>query len=120
MAARFLPVIRRGFATAAKEDIRQIGNYPDFPAVSSQVKSPHGFWDPQDRRNFGDKVHENDDILSGWVVDTTYANGRVNNKQAFRELLTALALLAGLYGLASFVNRKDRHPARPRDVPKPY
>jgi hypothetical protein len=43
-------------ATAAKEDIRQIGNYPDFPAVSSQVKSPHGFWDPQDRRNFGDKV----------------------------------------------------------------
>ena len=46
----------KGFAAVPKEDIRQIGDYPDLPAISAQKKCPDLYWDPQDRRNFGEPV----------------------------------------------------------------
>jgi len=37
-------------------DARGIGDYPDLPWISAQDRSPHGWWDIQDRRNREDPV----------------------------------------------------------------
>lgn len=34
----------------------QIGDYPNLPHLSNQVRSPFGWTDNQDRRNFGEPV----------------------------------------------------------------
>jgi NADH dehydrogenase (ubiquinone) 1 beta subcomplex subunit 8 len=34
----------------------QIGDYPNLPRNSTQARGPYGWWDPQDRRNFGETV----------------------------------------------------------------
>ena len=34
----------------------QIGDYPNLPRWSAQSRGPFGWWDPQDKRNFGEAV----------------------------------------------------------------
>lgn len=34
----------------------QIGDYPNLPRWSAQERGPYGWWDPQDKRNFGETV----------------------------------------------------------------
>ena len=34
----------------------QIGDYPNLPRNSTQARGPYGWWDPQDKRNFGETV----------------------------------------------------------------
>lgn len=34
----------------------QIGDYPNLPRYSAQTRGPYGWWDPQDKRNFGETV----------------------------------------------------------------
>jgi NADH dehydrogenase (ubiquinone) 1 beta subcomplex subunit 8 len=34
----------------------QIGDYPNLPHLSNQIRSPFGWDDNQDRRNFGEPV----------------------------------------------------------------
>jgi NADH dehydrogenase (ubiquinone) 1 beta subcomplex subunit 8 len=34
----------------------QIGDYPNLPRMTAQVRGPYGWWDPQDKRNFGEDV----------------------------------------------------------------
>lgn len=34
----------------------QIGDYPNLPRYSTQTRGPYGWWDPQDKRNFGETV----------------------------------------------------------------
>jgi hypothetical protein len=48
------------FAAQVKQDERMIGDYPDFPISSAQLKAPHHYWDSQFRRNFNDPVRWND------------------------------------------------------------
>lgn len=33
-----------------------LGSYPKLPDISAQTKAPLGWWDIQERRNFGDTV----------------------------------------------------------------
>jgi hypothetical protein len=42
----------------------QNGGYPSPPAVKRQFRDPYGnWWDPQERRNYGEPVHEDNDVL---------------------------------------------------------
>lgn len=42
----------------------QNGGYVNPPAIKRQFRDPHGdWWDKQQRRNYGEPVHEDDDIL---------------------------------------------------------
>lgn len=42
----------------------QNGGYINPPRVKRQFRDPHGdWWDKQERRNFGEPVHEDHDIL---------------------------------------------------------
>ncbi|KAI9270862.1 hypothetical protein BY458DRAFT_539942 [Sporodiniella umbellata] len=47
----------------------QIGDYPNLPRDSAQIRGAHGWWDPQDKRNFGETLHEEDEIFSVWAPD---------------------------------------------------
>ena len=35
-----------------------LGSYPKLPDISAQTKEPFGWWDIQERRNFGDTVSQ--------------------------------------------------------------
>ncbi|KAI7856821.1 hypothetical protein BDC45DRAFT_502389 [Circinella umbellata] len=47
----------------------QIGDYPNLPRWSTQSRGPFGWWDPQDKRNFGEAVHEEDELMGVWAPD---------------------------------------------------
>ncbi|KAI0889667.1 uncharacterized protein GGS22DRAFT_2448 [Annulohypoxylon maeteangense] len=46
------------------EDPGQNGGYINPPAIKRQFRDPHGdWWDKQERRNYGEPVHEDNDLL---------------------------------------------------------
>lgn len=47
----------------------QIGDYPNLPRISAQTRGPFGWDDPQDKRNFGEPIHEEDEIMGVWAPD---------------------------------------------------
>ncbi|CAO1626524.1 unnamed protein product [Parajaminaea phylloscopi] len=48
----------------------QLGDYPDVPMKSYQLrKHDKNYFDPQEKRNFGETPGEQDDILSVWAPD---------------------------------------------------
>lgn len=48
----------------------QNGGYENPPAVKRQFRDPYGdWWDKQDRRNFGEPVHEDNDILATFSTE---------------------------------------------------
>ncbi|OLY82345.1 NADH dehydrogenase [ubiquinone] 1 beta subcomplex subunit 8, mitochondrial [Smittium mucronatum] len=50
----------------------QAGDYPNLPWIRSEEKTPYGWWDRQYRRNFGDTLHEHEDILNMQSVTVYY------------------------------------------------
>ncbi|KAF4548384.1 Hypothetical protein D9617_28g064900 [Elsinoe fawcettii] len=68
-------------------DPRMNGLYPDLPRVKRSLRDPYdNWWDPQERRNYGEPIHEDNDILGvfstepythftanwGWVLMGTF------------------------------------------------
>ncbi|KIW08891.1 uncharacterized protein PV09_00813 [Verruconis gallopava] len=46
------------------------GNYPNPPAVKRQFRDPHAkYWDQQERRNYGEPVHEDNDVLGMFTTE---------------------------------------------------
>ncbi|KAJ1981341.1 hypothetical protein H4R34_002107 [Dimargaris verticillata] len=54
----------------------QIGDYPNLPHVTAQEKEPFGWDDMQDRRNFGDPIQEQDEVLAAWAPTLHPGNTR--------------------------------------------
>ena len=96
----------------ASEDTRQIGEYPVLPLESAQGRDPRIFWDQQDRRNFGEPVHEEDEYLSMWMPDDVQANGRVAPGDQVKQLAFVLGCIALLFGLASLKDTPNTKPVR--------
>ncbi|OBZ84993.1 NADH dehydrogenase [ubiquinone] 1 beta subcomplex subunit 8, mitochondrial [Choanephora cucurbitarum] len=68
----------------------QIGDYPNLPRISAQERGPFGWDDPQDKRNFGEPVHEEDEIMGVWAPDLhTYSP---------HKAAAQLALAFGIFG----------------------
>jgi NADH dehydrogenase (ubiquinone) 1 beta subcomplex subunit 8 len=41
------------------------GSYPNPPAIKRQFRDPHAkYWDQQERRNYGEPIHEDNDVLN--------------------------------------------------------
>ncbi|KAG5646985.1 hypothetical protein DXG03_001708 [Asterophora parasitica] len=60
----------RTIATSTKEEVDpQLNGYPQLPFVSRQTLPALGWQDPLLRRNFGDTLHEEDEVLSMWGPD---------------------------------------------------
>ncbi|KAJ1779390.1 hypothetical protein LPJ77_001916 [Coemansia sp. RSA 2523] len=42
----------------------QIGDYPNLPHIKAEERPQNGWWDRQNRRNFGEPIHEHDEVLN--------------------------------------------------------
>eukprot|EP00049_Salpingoeca_infusionum_P018122 m.355862 g.355862 ORF g.355862 m.355862 type:complete len:175 (-) comp17361_c0_seq1:320-844(-) len=104
-------------STSATSDDRMIDpSYPHFTDVSAQTRRPEGYWNSQDRRNFGDTLDENDDVKTMWVVDETPVNGTLDDGDAVKQLLIMFGLLLGVGLFAKKVNQKDRRAVVDRET----
>ncbi|CAG1961571.1 unnamed protein product [Fusarium graminearum] len=92
------------------EDPGMNGGYINPPRIKRQFRDPHGnWWDPQERRNFGEPIHEDNDVLgifSPWEYTwTTAGPGAV-------MVGTFIAVFMSVTGIV-YLNYPDR-PAYPR------
>ncbi|KAI0505119.1 hypothetical protein F5B22DRAFT_538269 [Xylaria bambusicola] len=76
------------------EDPGMNGGFVNPPRVKRQFRDPHGgWWDKQERRNFGEPVHEDHDILG---VFSPYEYTWVSSKMAFAQLGMFIATVMGV------------------------
>ena len=46
------------------------GGYPNPPAIKRQFRDPFGeYWDQQERRNYGEPIHEDNDVLGVFTTE---------------------------------------------------
>ena len=46
------------------------GGYPNPPAIKRQFRDPHAkYWDQQERRNYGEPIHEDNDVLGVFTTE---------------------------------------------------
>jgi hypothetical protein len=93
------------------DEISQNGGYINPPRIKRQFRDPHGnWWDPQERRNFGEPIHEDNDVLgifSPWEYTwTTAGPGAI-------MVGTFIAVFMSVTGIV-YLNYPDR-PAYPRE-----
>ncbi|KAF8340574.1 uncharacterized protein EI90DRAFT_2966458 [Cantharellus anzutake] len=89
----------------------QLNGYPQLPAVSHQHRPPYGWDDAQERRNIGEPLHEDYDVLSVWAYD----HYRIPGSTALREIGIA-AIFFSLFAAAVYAVTPER-PALPRTYP---
>ncbi|KIV80773.1 hypothetical protein PV11_08251 [Exophiala sideris] len=52
------------------DDVEMNGGYINPPRVKRQFRDPYAQWDdPQERRNFGEPVHEDNDVLGVFALE---------------------------------------------------
>jgi len=76
------------------DDPRMIGSYPETPITSYQTRDPHVAWDdPNTRRNYGETIPEDFEVMSPWSFDQEHTFG------AAYILLGFGSFFATMYGL---------------------
>ncbi|PWO00424.1 hypothetical protein FA09DRAFT_285076, partial [Tilletiopsis washingtonensis] len=91
----------------------QLGDYPDLPYQSLQRRRyDPSWWDPQEKRNFGETLHEQDDVLGVWAPDVH----DVPPASAVRQFGLA-ALIAAAFAGVVYMSVPDR-PAALRSYPR--
>ncbi|KAI0903253.1 hypothetical protein F4823DRAFT_619335 [Ustulina deusta] len=76
------------------EDPGMNGGFINPPRVKRQFRDPHGeWWDKQERRNFGEPVHEDHDVL-GMFSPHEYT--WVSSRTAFAQLGVFIAVFMGV------------------------
>ncbi|CAG7948559.1 unnamed protein product [Penicillium olsonii] len=103
-----MPALR----AAELDDPLQNNNYPNPPALKRAHRDPYGgWWDAQEKRNFGEPVHEDNDIL-GVFSPEQYTH--VTPGKGFFHLGCFVVAFLGLVGVVSM-----NYPDKP-SVPKTY
>ncbi|KAF9155940.1 hypothetical protein BG015_007971 [Linnemannia schmuckeri] len=88
----------------------QIGSYPNLPMYNQQWRDANpsaGYWDRQDRRNFGETVPEEDEVLNIWSPDVWAFPASLGVKR----LLAAAAAFIG-FGYFLVQTQPEPHFAR--------
>ena len=89
----------------------QNGGYINPPRVKRQFRDPYGdWWDKQERRNYGEPVHEDNDIL-GMFSPEEYTH--VTPGTAILQLTCFVGVVLGLCGVVSLFYPDT--PAVPRE-----
>ncbi|KAI0264474.1 Ndufb8, NADH dehydrogenase 19kDa subunit [Gloeopeniophorella convolvens] len=105
--------LSRTYATAtAKEVDPQLNGYPQLPNEFRQNLPPKGWWDIQMRRNFGDTMHEREEMYSMWGPDAPH----VPPSTALNHFAIALTGFVTFGLLCRYALVPDR-PAVPRQYP---
>ncbi|THC93757.1 hypothetical protein EYZ11_006765 [Aspergillus tanneri] len=103
----------RILAAAEVHDPLQNGNYENPPRVKRAFRDPYGgWWDQQEKRNFGEPVHEENEIL-GVFSPEQYTH--VTARKGFFHLGVFVATFLGLCGVVS-LSYPDK-PSAPRTFP---
>ncbi|KAG8716396.1 hypothetical protein FRC11_013379 [Ceratobasidium sp. 423] len=89
----------------------QLGDYPQLPPISLQRRPAKGWWNAQERRNFGETVPEQYEILSIWAPDVF----DISRGSALKQFGIAVAVFIG-FTLAVKASVPER-PAAPRSYP---
>ncbi|QUC21005.1 uncharacterized protein UV8b_05246 [Ustilaginoidea virens] len=93
------------------EDPEMNGGYINPPRIKRQFRDPYAdWWDPQERRNFGEPVHEDNDVLG---IFSPYEYTWTTPGRGLIMIGTFVAALMGLSGLV-YLNYPDR-PSYPRE-----
>lgn len=94
-------------------DSIQNGGYVNPPRMKRALRDPYGdWWDKQERRNFGEPVHEDNDILA---VFSTHPYTHASLGKAGLHFMVFVAAALGLVGAVyPFVPDK---PSIPRTFP---
>ena len=91
----------------------QDGRYDNPPAIKRSFRDPYGdWWDKQERRNFGEPVHEDNDIL-GVFSPEQYTH--VSPSKGLASLGVFVAVFLGFCGVTSYFY-PDK-PSVPRTFP---
>ncbi|KAG9238661.1 hypothetical protein BJ875DRAFT_24449 [Amylocarpus encephaloides] len=99
-------------ALTEAEDPRMTGGYVNPPAIKRQFRDPYGeWWDKQERRNYGEPVHEDNDILG---MFSPYEYTHVKPGKGLFQLGCFVVAVFGLCGVV-----KMSYPDRP-SAPKEY
>ncbi|KAL1848484.1 hypothetical protein VTK73DRAFT_10129 [Phialemonium thermophilum] len=76
------------------EDPGMNGGYINPPRIKRQFRDPHGdWWDKQERRNYGEPVHEDHDILG---MMSPYEYTWVNTRKGLFQIGAFVATFLGL------------------------
>ncbi|KAI9682182.1 MAG: hypothetical protein M1817_000236 [Caeruleum heppii] len=103
----------RRLSNADVEDPNMNGGYINPPREKRQFRDPYGdWWDKQERRNFGEPVHEDNDELA---MFSTYEYTHVSPGKAALQLGLFVAAVFGLAGVVSMFYPDT--PAVPREFP---
>ncbi|MCJ1272864.1 hypothetical protein MMC21_000653 [Puttea exsequens] len=87
------------------DDPNMNGGYINPPRIKRQFRDPYAdWWDKQERRNYGEPVHEDNDIL-GMFSPEEYTH--VSPRKALAQIGVFIAAVVGLYGVVS-VNYADK------------
>ncbi|KAK9467126.1 hypothetical protein V1512DRAFT_252919 [Lipomyces arxii] len=91
-------------------DVNLNGRYPEYPYMFNQHRDPYVKYDDQQlRRNFGDPLHEDDDLLNMWSPDV---HDYVSTSKAGLTLLSFFAFVGvSAFGLLLIA---PENPATPR------
>ncbi|KAH8086904.1 hypothetical protein HD553DRAFT_282789 [Filobasidium floriforme] len=89
----------------------QLDGYPELPYVSLQRRVPKGWWDNQERRNFGETLHEQEDSLSMWSPDAH----PMPASWALTQMIMAFTTMAG-FGYLVYLTKMES-PAAKRSYP---
>ncbi|TYJ54138.1 hypothetical protein B9479_005236 [Cryptococcus floricola] len=89
----------------------QLNGYPQLPNETLQKRQPFGWWDVQERKNFGEVVHESEDVIGMWGPDV--------HKTSWQSALLQLSGAFGLVGVAAFflIQTRPERPAVAREYP---
>ncbi|KAI9855492.1 MAG: hypothetical protein M1824_006088 [Vezdaea acicularis] len=108
--ARGSLVHTRGFSDV--DDPNMNGGYQQPPPIKRQFRDPYGdWWDKQERRNYGEPVHEDNDILG------VFSPEEYTHTPPGKGALQLGTFVAAVLGLCFVVSRF--YPDKP-SVPKEY
>ncbi|KAI9804047.1 MAG: hypothetical protein M1833_000328 [Piccolia ochrophora] len=102
----------RCLSQAEIEDPNMNGGYVNPPKIKRQFRDPYGdWWDKQERRNFGEPIHEDNDVLA---IFSPYEYTHAPPGKAALHFSMFVATVAGLAGVVSLY-----YPDKP-SVPREY
>ncbi|KAJ1943506.1 hypothetical protein GGF37_002618 [Kickxella alabastrina] len=76
----------------------QIGDYPNLPHKFAEARPHRGWWDRQMRRNFGEPIAEQDEILNMWAPTQYWSPGW---KQVAKMWTGVIVTIGSVYYLIS-------------------
>ncbi|KAJ2378892.1 hypothetical protein IW150_000516 [Coemansia sp. RSA 2607] len=81
----------------------QIGDYPNLPQKFAEARPQRGWWDRQMRRNFGEPIAEQDEILNMWAPTQYWSPGW---KQVAKMWTGVILTIGSVYYLISQTRRE--------------